>query len=500
MDEFNTLRQAVLDGFGKLTRIFGKTFPKHLCWTEPDGSPIAGTLFDSLAILDESVVLLAENGTCAIPLESVPTSRLIGILWWCIIEEMQSLVRAERTANVDFRELLREKRRILQAILLGFTPLNPRYAAGRQVCESLLALGGPWGDDDLYDDGCGDLLLNQPGVRPDDLPYVVILDAGKKRSRTKIRRIGRLSWTAEWQRLFVTLHAEDEKEEFFFEVYPDGSVCARPADPSPRRSAADNRYPVELPTESLQRLERLLINEQSCKEIERKVRKAESREVQPLGTFWFLALKALLAKKGHRLRNGDRAVYFDRSSYEYVADIPHARTWWGGIAAIAEIRLSKDDALEMLTYGVLGKESSRIYNGFEEEKWDFIFSQAYTELQAADDPDWEDWAKEFRRHLWDTYDEGGRDAAVLRAVQDAEKDKDDGQAPGYLLGNEGVPIRSLPGNAHLLSVTISDGSDDYPGIPAGKPAYGIDDGGHLYVSDGRDIALADIICALNLSF
>ena len=161
-----TLRQAVMDGFGKLKRIYGKPLPEYLCWTGPDGSPVAGTRFNSLVIKDGRPSLLAEKVNFTIPLEGVPTSRVCELYGYCIAEEEQSLMRAIKTANNEDREALRESFRALLPLFLDFVPYtNPRLAAGRQVCESLLALGGPWGDDDLYDDGCGDRLLAQPYVQ-----------------------------------------------------------------------------------------------------------------------------------------------------------------------------------------------------------------------------------------------------------------------------------------------------------------------------------------------
>ena len=500
MDEFKTLRQAVLDGFGKLKRIYGKPLPEYLCWTEPDGSPVAGTRFNSLVFKEGKPALLAEKVNFTIPLDGVPTSRLCELFGYCIAEEEQSLTRALRTANVEDRKALRENRRALLPLFLDFVPYtNPRLAAGRQICESLLALGGPLDGDDLYDDGCGDRLLAQPYVRPEELPYVVVTNAGKKGDKETIRRIGRITWTAEWQEIFVTLCAEDEKDEFFFEVYPHGEVVARPADPSPKRSGADNRYAVEIPTESLQRLERILLNEQFRIDNDRAENRRALREIRMPGTFLFLALKSLLAERGHRLKDGSRVVYFERSSFEYQADIPHVRTWWGGVAAIEEIRLEKDGRIQIDTCCLLGYESSRIYTGFEDEAWDAIFSQAYTEFQNADDPDWEEWLAGFRDRLYDAFPGSVLDAVVKKAVEDAG---------GVIAFEDGaVPLCNLHGD-YLMTVGIADFNSspdtrvelEEAGIVDGEPYYVIDHNGFPYINEGSLVALSDIICALKLKF
>ena len=324
-------------------------------------------------------------------------------------------------------------------------------------------------------------------------------NAGKKGDEAELRRVGRITWTAEWQEMFMTLCTEDGKEEFHFEVYPHGEVVARPADPSPKRSAADNRYAVEIPTESLQRLERLLLNEQFRIDNDREEKRRACREIRMPGTFHFLALKRLLAERGQRLKDGGRVVYFERSSFEYQADIPHVRTWWGGIAAIEEIRLEKDGEIQIDTCGVLGFENSRIYTGFEDEAWDAIFSQAYTEFQNADDPEWEEWQEGFRDRLYDAFPGSVLDAAVKKAVEDAG---------GVITFEDGaVPLCNRYGD-YLMTVGVADfnsSSDtrvelEEAGIVDGEPYYVIDHNGFPYINEGSLVALSDIICALKLEF
>lgn len=499
----STLRTVLVDAINRLGRKnnINEELSASACYTEQEGSAVAGILFDHLTLLDERVMLSTEDGTYMIPIDSLPTKYLVAYLNGLLRLENRRIETAKSKGDTNQEKLAKDMAEFVGIVEKTKPFESERSASGRQVFETLLALGGPWGKNDLLNDGSGLISLTGRGVKENDLPYILVFNAAPNNDKPEVHRIDEIDWAVELDQMIVaTLHNNFYDEEFLFEIHPDGTVKARAKNANMEEKTDSVR--IALPTGQIQRLEDILFLKKIKEDAMLEAEKSRSREIAPLGTFYFLALKKLLKKKGQDALS-TKVVYFDASSYEYTADIPHVHTWWGGIAAIAEIELlgnQTEDNLMIKTYGICGMHSGKVYNGLEDEDWELIFSQAYTELQNAEDPEWEEWIEEFRQELEKTFADNRLNTAVLRAIAEDEANRNDGKLPGYIPAEDGVPIQSINRKARLLAVTVSDGSEIYQGIPAGKPAYGIDDNGNMFLTDGSDIALADIICAMKISY
>ncbi len=436
--------------------------------------PVAGIPFDTV-INDPTTdgpCLVSEEHTYCIPLEGLPASTLLRVLRTLAKENREAFT--EDLADPGTSPALLRKNGTMVAETDNFLASKSEpSAACTHIFECLLQLGGPLRPEDLLDDGCGEFLLDATEM---PLPYVTVADQFLGNTIDEVHNITSIEWTCELDSLLLVCKAD--KREFFFTVR-EGSI--RPV--SEGSGAVHNPNGLNLPFESILALEDQVnsaLNKQKAKE---KAEKASSREIKPLGTLLVLALKTLLHTRGH---NRNTSVYFDPKSFEFQADIPHIHTPFG-YAAIDSIYI-QDNLLHISSF-LCGHDIDSTPNGTEEEAWTAIFSQAYTELQNENDPDWEGWLEDFRKELDKTYTEDH----ILEAINNRLQ-----TAPSITFGEEGFPLRSLPGNAHLLAITVSDGSDDYMGIPAGKPCYGIDDSDMLYVSDGSEIPTADIVTALQL--
>ena len=488
-----TIRQQILLCAEKLKDSFPVVLPDGYEYSEPDGSPITGTLFNQADFFRGQLGLVSNGNGYFIPQDQVPASKLMGIIIALFEKHCISICDAVLNQRVNASDGVNAN--TMLQMLREFRPYKDRRAAaGRQVYENMLILGGPWSPDETVNDGCGTASLMEDWSEAHKLPYVLF---ESEMSRPIVNAVDTIHWVAKNDRIFVILSDSVSEKGFRFEVFPNGYLHAH-------QENAD----IDIPTESLLRLEAILWRQVIRKQAHDEEVKRSKREIQPLGTLHYLTIKELIREKGGDFGYGRRGVSFNRKSFDYQADIPHIRTVWGGTAAISDIWIDRNPAghheevLVIRTFPVCTMQHTECYNGFEDEPWDRILSQVYTELQTQTDPEWEEWVQSFRERLENKFDEKTLQKSVEDTIDRMEKNGNGFRCHirGFSLPNDGFPMRSMPGNARLIAVGVSDGSIDYEafGISRGKIAYSIDDNGHLYLSDGKDIALPDIICALNI--
>lgn len=412
-------------------------------YTVPDGD-LKGTLFDTVAVLDDKIVLTSHEGTYAIAIDEapVPASALAAIARLLVRKEWDAVGRALLDPRCDRDQCAIDAESVTRLVNQRYLWLEPNRACERQVFECLLALGGPHSADDLLDDGCGDLRL---GDDPDALPTVFTGNGNADQFTAD-----EISWVAERSAISLTLRESKSGREARFVVLPDTLHGIQNHPDAPLAQGLSGVRKLE------RFLYRTLLDNQKKAREEYRHLIAEQGFNGPL---YVLAIRDIIFNRG----SGHSCHSFERNSYAYQADIPHITAWWGGPAAVDTIYNIRD-SVGICCFPLCGLLHDQIYRGDEAGvPWDRLFSEVYSHLQGPEDPQWEEWLETNRARL----------------VTDAISRRLSG---GVTIPEDGIPAdcllpRPFTPNATLLNAYIAGPDDE--NFPEGTTVFGVDLGGQL---------------------
>ena len=445
--QFNRpIRQALIDIITEFRRFLPVTLYEGDEWTVPDDD-LEGTLFDTVAAQDDRIVLTAHEGSYAIPIDEapVPASALAAVARLLIRKEWDEIGKALLDPRCDRDLCTIDAERLTRIVNENYLWLDPNRASERQMFESLLALGGPHSADDLLDDGCGDLRL---GDDPDALPTVFTGNGNAEQFTAD-----EISWVAERSAISLTLRESKSGREARFVVLPDTLHGIQNHPDAPKAQGLCGVRKLE------KLLYRALLDTQNTIREEYRHLIAEQGSNGPL---YVLAIRDIILHRG----SGHSCHSFERNSYAYQADIPHITAWWGGPAAVDTVYLNPDirDSIGICCFPLCGLFHDEVYRGDEAGvPWDRLFSEVYSHLQGAEDPEWEEWLETNRTRLLTE--------AISRRIEDGVTLPEDGIPAECLLPRPFTPY------ATLLNAYIAGPDDE--NFPEETPVFAVDLGGQL---------------------
>lgn len=445
--QFNrTVRQTLIDIITEYRRFLPVTLYEGDEYTVPGGD-LEGTLFDTVAVQHDKIVLTSHEGSYAIPIDEapVPASALAAVARLLVRKEWDAVGKALLDPRCDRDLCAIDAEHITRLLNENYLWLDPNRACERQVFECLLALGGPQSADSLLNDGCGDLYL---GVDPDDHPTVFTGNANAEQFNAD-----EISWVAERSAISLTLRESASGREARFVVLPDTLHGIRNHPDAPKAQGLCG----------VRKLERFLYR--ALLDDKRKTREEYrhlAAEQEFNGPLYVLAIIDIILHRG----SGHHCHSFKRSTYDYQADIPHITAWWGGPAAIDTVYLNPifQDAIGICCFPLCGLSHNKFYRGDEAGvPWERLFSEVYSQLQDAEDPDWEEWLETNRTRLVNE--------ELSRMLYEGVTLPEDGIPAECLLPRPFTPYATLQ-NAYIA------GPDD-ENFPEGTPVFGVDLGGQL---------------------
>lgn len=445
--QFNRpVRETLVEIISEYRRFLPVTLYEGDEYTVPDGD-LEGTLFDTLAVQDERIVLTAHEGSYTIAIDEapVPASALAAIARLLVRKEWDEVGKALLDPRCDRKTAAIDEERVTRLVNERYLWLDANRASERQVFESLLALGGPHSADDLLDDGCGDLFL---GDNPDALPTVFTGNGNADQFTAD-----EISWVAERSSISLTLRESASGREARFVVLPDTLHGIRNHPDAPKAQGLSGVRKLE------KFLYRTLLDTQkkACEEYRNL-----ATEQGFTGPLYVLAIRDIILQRG----SGHCCHSFERNSYDYQADIPHITAWWGGPAAVDTVYLNPDirDSVGICCFPLCGLYHEKVYRGDEAGvPWDRLFSEVYSQLQGPEDPEWEEWLESNRSRLLTE--------AVSRRIEEGVTLPEDGIPADCLLPRPFTPY------ATLLNAYIAGPDDELH--PEGTPVFGVDMGGQL---------------------
>lgn len=445
--QFNRpVRQSLIDIITEYRRFLPVTLYEGDEYTVPDGD-LEGTLFDTLAAQDDRIVLTAHEGAYAIAIDEapIPASALAAVARLLVRKEWDAVGKSLLDPRCD-RDLCDiDAEHITRLVNENYLWLDPNRACERQVFECLLALGGPHCADDLLDDGCGDLSL---GDDPDSLPTVFTGYGNAEQFNTN-----EISWVAERSAISLTLRESASGREARFVVLPDTQHGIQNHPDAPKAQGLCGVRKLE------KLLYRALLDTQNTTREEYRHLAAEQGFNGPL---YLLAIRDIILQRG----SGHRCHSFERNSYDYQADMPHITAWWGGPAAVDTVQLVPlfRDSIDICCFPLCGLSHYKIYRGEEPGvPWDRLFSEVYSQLQDAEDPEWEEWLETNRTRLVTE--------EISHRIEEGVFIHPLGIPADYLLPRPFTPY------ATLLNTYIAGPDDE--NFPEGTPVFGVDMGGQL---------------------
>lgn len=445
--QFNRpVRQALIDIITEYRHFLPVTLFEGDEWTVPDGD-LEGTLFDTLAVLDEKIVLTSAEGCYAIAIDEapVPASALAAIARLLVRKEWDTVGKSLLDTRCDRDLCAIDAERVTRIVNENYLWLDPNRACERQMFECLLALGGPHCADDLLDDGCGDLRL---GNDPDSLPTVFTGNGNADQFSAD-----EISWVAERSAISLTLRESASGREARFVVLPDTLHGIQNHPDAPKAQGLSGVRKLE------KFLYGALLDDQKKTREEYRNLIAEQGFNGPL---YVLAIRDIILQRGE----GRTCHSFERNSYDYQADMPHITAWWGGPATVDTVYLNPAirDSISICCFPLCGLSHEKVYRGDEAGvPWDRLFSEVYSQLQDAEDPEWEEWLEANRSRLLTE--------AVSRRIEEGVTLPEDGIPADCLLPRPFTPYATLL-NAYIAG-------PDSKLHPEGTPVFGVDLGGQL---------------------